>query len=270
MPSVFILSGDDVGLSFDFDERIEIGRSKEADLRLRSSSISRQHACIEPQDELWILRDLGSSNGCWMDGERVDEVFLADGDVFKLGDLELRFRAKLSGSGGPEPEVDTIVAANVTAAIDEDELSAALDVGDGGDEIALEGEWSDEPVAPPAAPLHAAPKEAAEPKTAPAAGKSAKARAQARAQALGAAAPTAASSAASTGRRRVLQYNAVPDRGGLFATDVEQHSGFMRFAIYAVCVVLFVALAYGAYLMTTTMRRQAEDSAPLEDVYDEE
>jgi len=75
-----------------------IGRSRRCDVVLRDSQlVSRRHCRLDPRDTGWFLRDLGSQNGTWIDGERIDHAFLSDGDRFVVGDVVLRIR-----SGGVE------------------------------------------------------------------------------------------------------------------------------------------------------------------------
>lgn len=94
MPTLFVLSGDDVGRSFDFDGPVVLGRIKDVDFTLRSASVSRRHARLEPVDGGWELVDLGSSNGTSLRGRRIERARLSDGDVLRLGDCEVRFRCE--------------------------------------------------------------------------------------------------------------------------------------------------------------------------------
>jgi hypothetical protein len=65
--------------------RFLLGRSKtQADLVLDDPNVSRQHAAIERVDDTWVLADLGSTNGCYVDGQRVSRRRLVDGDVIEI------------------------------------------------------------------------------------------------------------------------------------------------------------------------------------------
>jgi hypothetical protein len=68
-----------------------LGRGAEADLRLDDPSISRRHAEIVLSDPP-RLTDLGSTNGTFLDGERVQSAELYDGARVGLGALTLVFR----------------------------------------------------------------------------------------------------------------------------------------------------------------------------------
>jgi pSer/pThr/pTyr-binding forkhead associated (FHA) protein len=72
---------------------VTIGRSTENDAVLSGDEFaSARHARIESQrDGVWIL-DLGSTNGTWVNGERMDGRHrLREGDVIRIGQTELRF-----------------------------------------------------------------------------------------------------------------------------------------------------------------------------------
>ena len=66
-------------------ERFILGRSKtQADLVLEDPNVSRQHAAIERAGDAWFLADLGSTNGCYIDGQRVTRRRITDGDVIEI------------------------------------------------------------------------------------------------------------------------------------------------------------------------------------------
>jgi transcriptional regulator with PAS, ATPase and Fis domain len=81
-----------------------IGRSEEADWTLDDDELSRRHARFEPSTaESSALRvvDLDSANGVFINGRRVDEAALNDGDLLRLGAQLFRFfSAGLEGSAG--------------------------------------------------------------------------------------------------------------------------------------------------------------------------
>jgi pSer/pThr/pTyr-binding forkhead associated (FHA) protein len=66
-------------------DRFLLGRSKtQADLVLDDANVSRQHAAIERVGDTWVLADLGSTNGCYVDGQRVSRRPILDGDVIEI------------------------------------------------------------------------------------------------------------------------------------------------------------------------------------------
>lgn len=69
-----------------------VGRTPEAGLRLPVGTVSRRHAELTPTADGWLVRDLHSENGTWVNGERVWERLLADGDRVQFGSVALIFR----------------------------------------------------------------------------------------------------------------------------------------------------------------------------------
>jgi FHA domain len=70
-----------------------IGRAETADLRVESAEVSREHAEIIERNGVWLLRDLGSTNGTEVNGKSVRETILNDGDILKFATSELTFVA---------------------------------------------------------------------------------------------------------------------------------------------------------------------------------
>jgi EAL domain-containing protein (putative c-di-GMP-specific phosphodiesterase class I) len=68
-----------------------VGRDEAADFCVDSSRVSRKHVAIEFRDDSYVLRDLESTNGSYVNGKRVTEVALADGDVVVIADFEFTF-----------------------------------------------------------------------------------------------------------------------------------------------------------------------------------
>ncbi|MFD5822200.1 FhaA domain-containing protein [Nesterenkonia xinjiangensis] len=73
-----------------------IGRSTSADLTIPDTGVSRRHLEVFRDGRRWIARDLGSTNGSYVDGEQLigshDQVELFDGALISLGNARLRFR----------------------------------------------------------------------------------------------------------------------------------------------------------------------------------
>jgi pSer/pThr/pTyr-binding forkhead associated (FHA) protein len=72
-------------------EVTRIGRGLAADLRLDENSVSRRHAMLVNDSDGARILDDRSSNGTFVNGERVEQATLANGDVVMLGRVVLRF-----------------------------------------------------------------------------------------------------------------------------------------------------------------------------------
>ena len=75
-----------------------IGRVK-ADVEIDSPDVSRRHAVIERKDGVYVVRDLGSTNGTYVNGQRIDEAPLSNGDRVVVGQTVMVFHSGLEGEG---------------------------------------------------------------------------------------------------------------------------------------------------------------------------
>ena len=76
-----------------------IGRGVSADVHLDHPTVSRRHALVVRRDHALVLLDDRSMNGTWLNGERIAEAVLSDGDQIQLGAVELSFRVADEPSG---------------------------------------------------------------------------------------------------------------------------------------------------------------------------
>lgn len=89
---VVVIHGDGFGLRADIqDTPVVIGRSSDATLCIRSPSVSRLHCEIRRDGETYRIRDLGSTNATRIDGRRIEDAVLADGDQITIGESILKF-----------------------------------------------------------------------------------------------------------------------------------------------------------------------------------
>ena len=72
---------------------LRLGRGIGADVVLEDRSVSRRHAVITCRDGEVVLLDDRSLNGVWVNGERVGQATLRDGDSVAVGDVQMRFLA---------------------------------------------------------------------------------------------------------------------------------------------------------------------------------
>ena len=72
---------------------LSIGRGEDQDLVLFDAMASRRHARLHWLDGAWRIVDETSSNGVFLNGARVSDAVLRDGDRIRIGDAEFRFMA---------------------------------------------------------------------------------------------------------------------------------------------------------------------------------
>jgi len=66
---------------------VTVGRAEDNDLVLADPEISRHHARLEPDGRSWRAIDLGSTNGTWVNGVRLNAATIAVGDEVAFGDV---------------------------------------------------------------------------------------------------------------------------------------------------------------------------------------
>ncbi len=74
---------------------LSIGRDPGNDLVLADAMVSRRHAVVEMRGSQYYLRDCNSSNGSLVNGDRISERSLRDGDLVAIGTARLLFRDEL-------------------------------------------------------------------------------------------------------------------------------------------------------------------------------
>ena len=73
-------------------ETLTVGRSGDCDVVLGEETVSRFHAELRHHDDAWTVQDLDSTNGTWLNGDRVREARVCRGDVLALGGLRVELR----------------------------------------------------------------------------------------------------------------------------------------------------------------------------------
>jgi diguanylate cyclase (GGDEF)-like protein len=80
-----VLAGVNVGEMYNLQGTTLIGRGRDADIRIQGDGISRQHARMKVGPDGVEIEDLGSTNGSFVNGERIERAKLEDGDKIQLG-----------------------------------------------------------------------------------------------------------------------------------------------------------------------------------------
>ena len=77
---------------FEMKDNVSIGRSPSNDLVLKAARVSRQHAAINKYKDQYIIIDLKSSNGVYVNGRKCDEHTLQEGDEISIGGYKFVFQ----------------------------------------------------------------------------------------------------------------------------------------------------------------------------------
>ena len=108
-PRLTVISGVNQGQEFRLQGRTRLGRAQDNEIILDDPKVSRHHAVFNLETEGWVITDLGSANGTFVNGQRIEEPYrLQNGDRISVGDVEL---------GYAEPVTEQIPAAPATAPV---------------------------------------------------------------------------------------------------------------------------------------------------------
>ncbi len=92
MASLLVIQGRDVGKRFDlFEDVATVGRVAGNDIQLHDSEVSRRHAEFRRENAAFVLRDLNSSNGTFVNNKRIEQLALKHGDRVQFGRSQLVF-----------------------------------------------------------------------------------------------------------------------------------------------------------------------------------
>ena len=92
------------GPSVQIDKPILLfGRHEECDVQLNSKKVSRRHCVLAQVGDVLIVRDLGSTNGVRINGERVAEGKLRPGDELQIGNFKYQVCGDPLGRSKEQP-----------------------------------------------------------------------------------------------------------------------------------------------------------------------
>ena len=97
MPKISVVLGRRTLNVFELErDRVTVGRAPDSDIPIDNVSVSRQHAEIFKTDDGWMVRDLNSSNGTFLNDERITQPqSLRRGDEISIGKFSLFFERVL-------------------------------------------------------------------------------------------------------------------------------------------------------------------------------
>jgi two-component system, cell cycle response regulator len=87
-----VIYGSELGKKYNLNSSsLVVGRSSKCDIQIDQESISRNHSKIVNTGKSILIRDLGSTNGTYVNDEPIDEYILRDGDLIKIGRTIFKF-----------------------------------------------------------------------------------------------------------------------------------------------------------------------------------
>ena len=94
--------GPSAGSRFLLDtDEVSAGRHPDSDIFLDDVTVSRRHAAFRRTPDGYVVSDVGSLNGTYVNRDRVDEVLLSGGDEVQIGKYRLVYFPSQAGAGGP-------------------------------------------------------------------------------------------------------------------------------------------------------------------------
>ena len=82
---------------------VVVGRHPNCDTRLYSLRVSRHHCCMTEENGQVVVRDLGSANGIWINGQRVETGRLRPGDELSIAHIRYRLEGEADPAQGSHP-----------------------------------------------------------------------------------------------------------------------------------------------------------------------
>jgi len=130
---VKVASGPDRGMVYVLTGRkAVIGRGETADILLRDLKISRNHAELYSVERGWMVKDIGSVNGAFLNGEKFSDQRIYSGDIISMGETELEFIGEDAGTlllKAPPISIDKIREKKFQRKIQKSKIQQSLKVG---------------------------------------------------------------------------------------------------------------------------------------------
>ncbi len=91
-PCLVVMEGSNAGEVYKMDKPVTvIGRDEKCDIVIWEEGVSRQHAKIERQNQNYMITDMESTNGTFVNGVSTKQITIQEGDKIRMGDILVRF-----------------------------------------------------------------------------------------------------------------------------------------------------------------------------------
>ena len=108
MASLKIIEGPGGGKELTLTENVTLGRWRGCDLQIKDEEASREHSEIFLRAGRYHVRDLGSSNGTFVNGEKVTEELLRPGDLIRIGGVTIEYVDEETENGDDDTKVQVL------------------------------------------------------------------------------------------------------------------------------------------------------------------
>jgi signal transduction histidine kinase/pSer/pThr/pTyr-binding forkhead associated (FHA) protein len=124
VPRLLVIKGADEGKQIELGgDKTTIGRDASNAIRLHDTEVSRRHAEFQPEANGYLLRDLSSANGTFVNSQRIREALLSAGDHIQIGQTTLIYSA---GRGEAQKESSDLAQRISMISRQDLELSSAI------------------------------------------------------------------------------------------------------------------------------------------------
>jgi len=90
-----LVNTEGAGAAYPLGSSLKIGKAPDNDIVIDHPTVSRNHLVVRRQGDQFLVQDLGSTNGTFIDGAQVREGYLRAGALLEVGDVQLRFQPQL-------------------------------------------------------------------------------------------------------------------------------------------------------------------------------
>ena len=132
-----ILTGPLQGQKHTFRSQLTIGRRSDNKVRLIDAKVSRNHAKILATDEGFLIEDMKSSNGTFVNGKNIESHLLRPGDTITIGFTELRFSEREIGKSEMKDPLTTIAIERRMPDLTQTQIAGQLSAM-GGDDLTMQ------------------------------------------------------------------------------------------------------------------------------------
>lgn len=103
MPRLLVRAGLDPGKEIALPDggELKVGRMAGVGITLLDTKVSREHCRIFSQSTGWVVEDLNSRNGTYVNAQRIKKRLLQPGDRLRIGQTEFEYNAGAAGSPVP-------------------------------------------------------------------------------------------------------------------------------------------------------------------------
>jgi two-component system, NtrC family, sensor kinase len=130
VPSLFVIRGNDQGARFELeDHTLRLGRDSSNDLQIHDTEVSRLHAELRLAEHGYVISDLSSSNGTFVNGHRISQHVLQSGDQVQVGGTLMLYTGPAEESESDVAE--TILIASVQAPEEQSRIVRSLKESEG-------------------------------------------------------------------------------------------------------------------------------------------